>query len=734
MKKRAGKVMAMIIATSMLVIPTMGVMPVYADDEVGLKLMPVDLSEDLLCNMDEAIGDDAVENPEPRLLTVNEENATKDDNDTSNDDLILEGDYGFSADAGTPKHGYAYGKLSDSDKKLYDKFYDYSLDLRTYKADGKTFLWGNPVPIKIRDCISQEERDEIWKNSQENFYMDSLTEEQQRFICAFNEDHSEFTWITGPLFDFVHVDPDDPLRNHYHIELVMDTLREYIQSGIDTSQSPKRDLVTDINDMNRIVNGVLKGAAGCDTDYDRLKYVHDWLTHNNRYYYEFDEEIVTDNYTAANQSALSALLPDLSPVCAGYAEAFKVLCDGLGIPCVLVNGWVLSGDSWGLHEWNYVKLNGKWYAVDVTWDDPDKTTELVSGNETCKFFLVGQSTSIDGLMFKETHDPIEAGLLPELSDTAYDPANISNTAHPVTDGNLIPMPKLTEWDGYFSGDGPSCDLHVSSVKFNKNEISLSKGKKYNLKEHIEISPSTAIPSQEEWWSDNEAVATIDKGGIVKGISPGTANITITIDGHSATCKVIVPKPVSIKNAKVVLKKAKIGYNGNNWKPVVETIKGLTLKEDTDYTVTVKNSKGKVVKTHKAPGKYTLVIKGKGNYTGTTQVQYEILKGTNPLNVTAQKKTFNADYSKLKDKNQSISELEIYNFKKNGKGKITYTLSSAKKGKKSYKKYFTVNNKGKLTIKKGLKKASYTVKVKVTAAGNKNYKAGTKTVTFTVKIK
>ena len=41
--------------------------------------------------------------------------------------------------------------------------------------------------------------------------------------------------------------------------------------------------------------------------------------------------------------------------------------------------------------------------------------------------------------------------------------------------------------------------------------------------------------------------------------------------------------------------------------------------------------------------------------------------------------------------------------------------------------------GKVTVKKGLKKGTYGVKTKVTAAGNANYKALTKTVTFKVKV-
>lgn len=48
---------------------------------------------------------------------------------------------------------------------------------------------------------------------------------------------------------------------------------------------------------------------------------------------------------------------------------------------------------------------------------------------------------------------------------------------------------------------------------------------------------------------------------------------------------------------------------------------------------------------------------------------------------------------------------------------------------------TVNSKtGKVTVKKGVKKGTYTAKIKVSEAAKGNYKAGSKTVTVTVKVK
>lgn len=64
--------------------------------------------------------------------------------------------------------------------------------------------------------------------------------------------------------------------------------------------------------------------------------------------------------------------------------------------------------------------------------------------------------------------------------------------------------------------------------------------------------------------------------------------------------------------------------------------------------------------------------------------------------------------------------------KNAKGKLTFKKS---KGNKK----ITVAKSGKITVKKGLKKGTYKVKIKVKAAGNSEYKAATKTVTVKIKV-
>lgn len=98
---------------------------------------------------------------------------------------------------------------------------------------------------------------------------------------------------------------------------------------------------------------------------------------------------------------------------------------------------------------------------------------------------------------------------------------------------------------------------------------------------------------------------------------------------------------------------------------------------------------------------------------------------NPMTVGA--KTAAVKYSKLKKKNQILTVSKVLKIK-NIKGTIHF-----KKLKGNSK--ITVNTAtGKVTVKKGLKKGKYNIKVKVTDSGNDSYKEGAKTVTFRIWVK
>ena len=143
--------------------------------------------------------------------------------------------------------------------------------------------------------------------------------------------------------------------------------------------------------------------------YDLIKAIHDYIVLNTVY-----EE------TGDPSHNMTGVLLDGKAVCEGYAETFKFFCDKYDIPCITVTGDAYSDSSSEAHAWNYVQMEDeKWYAVDVTWDDP-----LVNGSDSGKvyysYFLVGSESQYKNKTFIQSHVP-KKGLLeiPELSKYSY---------------------------------------------------------------------------------------------------------------------------------------------------------------------------------------------------------------------------------------------------------------------------------------------------------------------------
>ena len=141
---------------------------------------------------------------------------------------------------------------------------------------------------------------------------------------------------------------------------------------------------------------------------------------------------------------------------------------------------------------------------------------------------------------------------------------------------------------------------------------------------------------------------------------------------------------------------------------------VTFERGTDFTVTWENNT--------KAGTATIIIKSKGVLLGTAKGTFKIAKAKNPLTVKA--KSPQVKYSKTKSRTIRASKAFAVSKKV---GKLSYA-------KVSGNKKISVSNSGKVTVKKGLKRATYKVKVKATAAGNSNYKAGSKTVTLKVAVK
>ncbi|MDE6762851.1 MAG: hypothetical protein K2J73_04135 [Oscillospiraceae bacterium] len=144
---------------------------------------------------------------------------------------------------------------------------------------------------------------------------------------------------------------------------------------------------TAINEMQKSIDAVadklVAEANGKSTTYEKLKVFHDYLVLNSTF--ELKDEIT--NYNATIYNALGSGEAQGNIQCAGYAKAMQYLCDKAGIVSMVVTGETNQGQT---HAWNVVDIDGKWYNLDTTWDDPILSTPNYK-NIRYNFFLVPDS-------------------------------------------------------------------------------------------------------------------------------------------------------------------------------------------------------------------------------------------------------------------------------------------------------------------------------------------------------
>ena len=110
--------------------------------------------------------------------------------------------------------------------------------------------------------------------------------------------------------------------------------------GLTREQALKADAVAE-----EVVN-----KCNSESTLDKISSVYNYLCDNVVYDSEYEYGSIYD------------ALIDGKTVCSGYAAAFQVMMEKLGIPCKIMAGNV-NGTA---HAWNAVNVSGKWYYVDAT--------------------------------------------------------------------------------------------------------------------------------------------------------------------------------------------------------------------------------------------------------------------------------------------------------------------------------------------------------------------------------
>lgn len=104
--------------------------------------------------------------------------------------------------------------------------------------------------------------------------------------------------------------------------------------------------------LEQVVNGILAQVDPDWSDLETALFLHDYLATHAQY----DETLqIRDAYT---------ILVEGTGVCQAYTLAYRLLLNRVNITSGTVTSTSLN------HIWNILLIDGNWYHVDVTWDDP----------------------------------------------------------------------------------------------------------------------------------------------------------------------------------------------------------------------------------------------------------------------------------------------------------------------------------------------------------------------------
>lgn len=150
------------------------------------------------------------------------------------------------------------------------------------------------------------------------------------------------------------------------------------------------------------------------SEWDKEKYVHDFICENIRY----------DKLKKPYSHEIIGPLGHGVGVCEGIAKSVKILCDALGVWCVIA----ICGNNpeKGIkyrHTWNIVRINGQYYHLDATFDN------TLGRNEDDSVSIRYDYFNLDDKNIFRDHEPLiaPAPACPDGSHSYYREKKLSFT-------------------------------------------------------------------------------------------------------------------------------------------------------------------------------------------------------------------------------------------------------------------------------------------------------------------
>ena len=184
--------------------------------------------------------------------------------------------------------------------------------------------------------------------------------------------------------------------NYYELSYYLDGMYSYYIANDNTINSvvlsytmSKSDVAAANKIINSSINSVVSQAKKLKTDIEKIICVHDYLVCS------IDYDSV--NYDQTYNNMYGAFI-NKRTMCFGYSTAFNYIVRQLGIKSYIVTSAVNN------HAWNLVYLDGNFYSVDCTWDDPVYNNPDLLSNPISEYCRYSNLMCSDSVMTAKGHE------------------------------------------------------------------------------------------------------------------------------------------------------------------------------------------------------------------------------------------------------------------------------------------------------------------------------------------
>ncbi len=214
--------------------------------------------------------------------------------------------------------------------------------------------------------------------------------------------------------------------------------------------------------LNNVVNQIKRTSF---SDYEKELAIHDFIVSNYKY-----GPAYTDNVPQRAHSIVG-IVTDGEGICEAYANTFQLMCKLAGIDSQIITGEV-NGVG---HMWNIVNIDGDYYHVDVTSDDPYPDVE---GRQRYNFFNVTDDMiSINHTWERDNYPKCTATIYNYQIYNNYVVTSYEDLEKLLTDGLSKSKTYFTfKTEGYIINDASDIRKILSNKGFSKISITGEYGK------------------------------------------------------------------------------------------------------------------------------------------------------------------------------------------------------------------------------------------------------------------